>query len=214
MDEAVGTNLAVAFVHFDSVQFSQNQKHPLIKMLFENGDKNKQKEFISFIGRGVISRDVASEEYFKANNISIKKLMDLWEFLLRQDILDSDVFSAFGFWINRKEDIFEYSWLVKKMAETLTRSNGKLDREYELLQRLSKFVQVDPASTFIIVEKYLIGGLLAGDERKMFMVDDNMREVFAELYKYDSESTVELTNKLLTHPNGGKVFWGLRKIVE
>jgi len=82
-----------------------------------------------------------------------------------------------------------------------------------LQQKLLEFSDVDPASTLTIIENYLVGGILESEQRKWFRPDTNLLEVFKKLHKYDSEKTEELIETLLTHPNGGRMFWSLKDVV-
>lgn len=212
-DEAIATHLALAFAHFDEVQYNQKDKYPLLEKLWKGNDTKKQKEFISFLGRGIISHGHASAEWFKEQNVKLEKLKDFWLLILDREDLDPEVYSAFGFWVNHQKDIFDYSWLVGMVAKTLVKSNGKINWDHGIISRLNNFVDVDPSNTFIIVKKYLLDGLYSeNSNNRWFYLDDEKIKVFKKLYKAKPTETEELINSLLG--KGGSTFWPLKDIVD
>ncbi|MBU2524427.1 hypothetical protein KKG71_04495, partial [Patescibacteria group bacterium] len=152
--------------------------------------------------------------WFKKNNIKLEKLQDFWELLLTRDDLDKDVYSEFGFWINDKVDIFDdYKWLAEMIAETLTKSKGKIDRDNGLLDRLPEFAESNPDQTLIILNKFFIEGIFGdSNSNKWVHIDNKIISVFEKLYMYDKAKTKALINKLL--PKGGRRFWPLKDIVD
>lgn len=211
LDEGLGAHLALGLAHFDEVKFTTSEKHPLLEKLWNSNDVKKQKAFISFLGRGIISHGNASEEWFKEGNIKLQKLKDFWEWVLQQD-LDEEVYAAFGTWVNDKKDIFkDYSWLANMMARTLEKSKGRIEWDHSLAKRLPEFAAANPKDTLIILEKYLFG-ILGSQRMNWYRLDDVKISVYETLYKSNPAETKELINKLLE--NGGRPFWPLRKIVK
>lgn len=213
VDQGIGAHLALAFGHFDSVSYTEKKKHKLLASLWESGDINKQKAFISFLGNAIISHEKAGKKWFTEQKIDLQKLRDFWTLILKTTDLDSDVYAAFGFWVNHKKDIFgDYAWLAAMMADTLEKSKGKLDWDYGLTATLPKLAAANPEKTLIIIEKYLLDGVLGEGEKKWFYLDDAKISAFEILYKAKPTETTSLINKLLE--KGGRLFWPLRNIVK
>jgi hypothetical protein len=212
-DAGVATHLALAFAHFDEVQYTENEKHPLLDKLWSGHDVEKQKEFISFLGRGIISNGNASTEWFRKQDVKLEKLQAFWSLILNRSDFPSEIYAEFGFWVNHEKDVFDYQWLVGMMATTLEKSKGKIEWDYGTLARLGKFSKVDPEKTLIILEKYFIDGMFEPTEdRKWFYLDDAQIAVFKDLYKSKPAETKTLINKLLE--KGGRTFWPLKDIIE
>ncbi|EKD85678.1 MAG: hypothetical protein ACD_37C00658G0002 [uncultured bacterium] len=212
LNKALATHLALAFAHFDEVQYTEKEQHPLMQKLWSGSDTEKQKEFISFLGRGIVSNGNASTEWFKKQNIKLEKLQAFWPLILNRTDLPSEIYAEFGFWVNHQKDIFDDKWLAEMIAKTLDKSNGKIDWDYGTMARLDKFAKVDPENTLIILGKYLLDGILGTTrDGKWFYLDDPKIAVFKDLYKSKPTETKDLINKLLE--KGGRTFWPLKDIV-
>lgn len=212
LDQGIGTHLALAFAHFDEVQYTEKDKYLLLKQLWNSNDTKKQKEFISFLGRGIISNGNASNEWFEEKNVKLQKLKDFWDLILNRDDLEQVIYEAFGCWVNHKKKIFDYGWLAGMVARTIEKSNGVIDWDHGIVYRLHEFAKADPGKTLVILEKYLLGGILGDSGKNWFYLDDKKIEVFKELYKVKPEETKDLINKLLE--KGGRPFWPLKDIIE
>jgi len=210
-DEALGTHLALAFCHFDNVDWN----HSLIQELFLSGDEEKQHEFISFVGRGIISRNQAGNEWFKENNVSLEKIKDLWQKILEAD-LKPHAYAGFGFWINQNKDIFEDKFLVQMFTETLKKSEGEINWDYGLQKKMKSFAEVDPEKTLQLIRYFLLFEGILNKHRQVpiFMVDNEIRESLEIIYKKkELKSEVkELINDLVR--SGGNRFWGLKDILK
>lgn len=211
-DGGIATHLALAFAHFDEVQYTEKERHPLLEKLWGGHDTEKQKEFISYLGRGIISNANATDEWFSDNNVKLEKLKAFWVLILKREDLAPDVYTAFGFWINHSRDIFEYGWLAEMMAATLQKSNGKIDSDYGMLSRMDEFLKANPEKTLIILEKYLVEGILGDSQDKnWFYLNDERISVFKALYRSRPEETKALINQLLE--KGGRPFWPLKDVI-
>lgn len=211
-DGGIATHLALAFAHFDEVQYTGKNRHPLLEKLWSGIDVEKQKEFISFLGRGIISNGNATAEWFKEKNVKLDKLKAFWILILGREDLSPDVYAAYGFWVNHSKDIFDNGWLTDMMAKTLEKSKGKVDWDYGTFARLGNFAKANPEKTIIILERYLLDGILGGRGKSWFYLDDEKIRVFKELYKAKPSETKALINKLLE--KGGRPFWPLKDIIE
>jgi hypothetical protein len=210
IDEKMAEHLALLFFHFEDFKFNENEKHPLLETFFRGQKIEMQKHFISFLGRRFITNANQLRGRKKAEHL--KKLENLWEVLLGEG-LSPEVYSAFGFWINTENDVLEKDWLVNKVMQTLQKSKGAIDWDYGLLKNLGDFTEVDAEKTIIILEEYLLNGILGeGGRRRYFRIDEQKLEIFKKLYKKNPSRTKELINKLLE--KGGRDFWGLMDIVK
>ena len=143
----------------------------------------------------------------------MEKLKAFWTLVLEREDLEPDVYAAFGFWVNQSKDIFDYGWLTEMMAETLQKSKGKVDWDYGTLKRMEKFIKANPEKALVILEKYLLDGILGGaQEKNWFYVDDEKISMFEELYKAKPDETKTLINQLLE--KGGRTFWPLKDIIK
>ncbi len=211
-DEALGTHIALAFMHFSDFGFES----PLFKQFWKVPNVTRQKEFVSFVGRYSISRGEAGDEWFKEKEISKEKLMQFWDWALRQDGMEPEVFSGFGFWINPDKKIFDVSWLASHVAETLRRSGGDIDWNHALAKQLVNFAEVAPGETLKIVTRYFLdakGEALNLHRKSWFQVDRDMKEVLTILYRNPSTKSgvYGLVNKLIEV--GSTPFWGLEEIL-
>jgi len=211
-DGGVATHLALAFAHFDEVQYTEKEKHPLLEKLWGGNDTENKKEFVSFLGRGIISNGKATDKWFKEQNVKLEKLKAFWILILGREDLEPEVYATFGFWVNHKKDIFEYGWLAEMMAATLQKSRGKIEWGYGILARMEEFTKANPEKALIILEEYLLEGILGDSQGKnWFYVDDEKVSVFKELYKAKPEETKVLIDQLLE--KGDRTFWPLKDII-
>lgn len=211
LDEGIATHIAVAFVRFNDIVYTAENKHPLLEALLEGTDVEKQKEFISFLGRGVVSHANAGEEWFRSNDVDLEKLKSLWILLLDKP-LPSDVYAEFGYWVNSHQEIFDYNWLAETLARTLRKSGGRLDYTHGLEVKLLELASVNPKATLEIVEKFLLGEVAGSQRLGWFQVDQKQIDVFTLLYVAEPQKTEALINELLTR--GGPVFLPLRDILK
>lgn len=212
LDKSVATHLALAFAHFDEAQYTAENKHPLLEKLWGGSDQEKQKEFVSFLGRGIISNGSASDEWFKEKNVKLEKLQAFWVLILEREDLAPEVYAAFGFWVNHSKDIFDYGWLAGVMAKTVEKSQGQLEWDYGTLAKMDEFAKADPASALLILGKYLLEGILGDAGKNWFYVDDEKVAVFRTLYQAKPDETTALINQLLE--KGGRTFWPLKDVIE
>lgn len=205
LDEALGKHMSLAYTHFDEI----NTKHELIQTLFNESDAKKQNKFLMNIGRSVISGDL-----IPVDDSLQEKLMSLWGFVLEKESLEAEAYSGFGFWVSEEGGVFELSKLITNVAKTLEKSDGVLDYTRNLKSRLKEFAQEDPDSTLTILEEMLLKGVLEHKADMLLRVDGDLVEAFDILHSANKKRTEELISDLWKHPNGGRRFWGLEKIIE
>jgi hypothetical protein len=206
-DELIGTHVALAFTHFASFTLESE----LFKSLWEKADTNKQKEFISFIGRHVAHRD---DEWRDEHKVDIEKLKGLWDWVL-ENVKDVEVFSGFGHWVSHERDSFEVDWLVKQVKRTIVKSGGNIDWDYGIIQNLEKFAQIDPEATLDILDSYLLqGDELNPHRERWFMIDRELEDTLKIIYQSEplKEIVRDLINRLM-HA-GDQQFWQLQSILD
>jgi hypothetical protein len=219
-DESLAVHLALAYVHFDDVDWSDE----LIQVLFKGGDIKKQKEFISYIGRGIISKSGSSKEWMKENNIDPAQIKELWEKVLEEE-LSPEVYAGFGFWYAFSHDIYnDKQWLVRKTQETLEKSQGALNWDHGLKTNLREYAETDAEATLNILRACLLDANVENpheafgwwsidqEEIEIFKIlyKKKPEEIFKILYKKKPEETKDLISRLVSN----QIFWPLEKIVK
>lgn len=206
-DELIGTHVALAFLHFEKFTL----ENTIFKTLWGKADSEKQKEFVSFIGRHFAHRN---DEWRTEHKVNIQKLMDLWDWILG-NVSDTNVLSGFGHWVSHERDSFEITWLVEQVKKTVKLASGNIDWDYGIIQNLEKFANVNPEATLEILEDYLLlGDNLNPHRERWFMIDRELSETIKVIYtNEDLKQRVEdLVNKLM-HA-GGEQFWPLEQILD
>ncbi|MHA1660647.1 MAG: hypothetical protein ACTSUT_16170, partial [Promethearchaeota archaeon] len=214
VDEALAIHMALAFINFDV-----DIEDGLVKIFWHTDNPNNQVryyEFISFVGRSVLTRGNISDNWLKEGKISKEKLFKFWDWALK-NIDNKKVLSGFGHWINPNTEVLDDSFVVEKIAETLKKSDGDIDWDYGLIQRLVKFAKIDPNNTLLIIKSYLLdknGDLNQNRRIPMFSIDKEIKEALGIIYqKPDLKQEISrLINQLVQ--KGSSLFWGLESILE
>lgn len=207
LDEALGTHIALAYVHYSSFTLESE----LFGELWKQGDTEKQKEFISFIGRHVAHRD---DTWRSENKVDIAKLKELWDWVLKNST-NTEVFSAFGHWVAHERDSFEPEWLVIRVRDTVIKANGNIDWDYGITQQLEHFAEINPEATLQMLEHYLLDGDNVNPHRERWMmIDKELRKAIEIIYNNSQlkKRTYEFIDRLLIA--GGQQFWTLADIVD
>jgi len=207
-DEGIAIHLALAFIHFPEFGF----EHDLFKEFWKIKNLKRHKEFISFIGRHSISREAATE-WIKHNKVNIEKLKQFWDWALEHCV--ADALSGFGYWINSASNIFKIGWLAKHVSQTLKKTRGHIDWDYNLMRSLVVFAKEAPEDTFEILRAYLLEGVAkSGPQRPWFRTDSETIDAFKLLYKHPKikKGVRALINELLPYHNG--LFWELKSVLD
>ncbi|MFA6077339.1 MAG: hypothetical protein WC735_04685 [Candidatus Paceibacterota bacterium] len=211
VDEGLATHIALAFTYFPTV----NLESPLFQLFWGTLNPKRQKEFISFVGRHVISREKAKENITK-DKIDLEKLKGFWDWAI-DNISDKEVLSGFGFWMNTKEDVLDKIWVSERAYKTLEKSNGLIEWEYGLMKSIIELATLAPENTLKILNAYLdsryISKSLDGSEYSIY-VDKEIFDVLNILYKNTStkDGVYQLIDQLL--PVGNGMFWKLKDIIK
>lgn len=211
-NEGIAIHLAIAFMHFDKFSF----EHPLLTIFWKDASRVKgHSEFVSFIGRSLVSGDNMKLNKLMEENPKIKdKLKGFWDWMLK-NYKDAEPFNEFGFWINTEKGVFDSKWLAEHIKQTLEKTNGVLDWDLGLMQSIVQLSKDAPEDALAITRLYLLtGGVGAVNRRALFHIDREWLEALKILYRNSGKEikkeTYDLINDLIL--NGGSVFWGLKKV--
>ncbi|MCG2690370.1 hypothetical protein L6252_03785, partial [Candidatus Parcubacteria bacterium] len=212
LDESLAIHIALAFAHL-----GLEMEDSLFKQFWGVPNIVRHKEFISFIGRSILTREQAGEEWLNENKVSKEKLIKFWDWVLK-NVSEPKVLSGFGFWINPDKEILGDSIVVEKIAETLKKSNGDIDWDHGLLKRLPIFAEKNGAKTLEIISSYLLDSKndLNQNRRVPLLYDVEMQEALKIIYKSGSkkikQKVTDLINTLIE--KGGSMFWGLKGVIS
>ena len=213
LDETLAIHLALAFTHFNI-----DINDPLVSAFWKKINITRQQEFVSFIGRSCLTKDVVSDKWLEENHISKEKLINFWGWVI-ENVKESEIFSGFGFWINPDKEIINDNVAVEKMADTLKISRGNIDWDYGLLQRLPYFAGKNPEKCLEVIWCYLLdsnNSLNSFRHRGPLLYDGKIKEALTIIYKSGSKSVqekvVELINTLLE--KGSSTFWQLKEVLN
>jgi len=213
-NEGIAIHLAIAFMHFDKFSL----EYPLLTTFWSDTSRVKgHSEFISFIGRSLISGDNAKLNRLLQEDPKIKdKIKDFWDWVIR-NYDNAEPFNEFGFWINAKKNIFDQKWLAEHIKKTLEKTNGVLDWDLGLMQSIARLSKEAPEDALDIARLYLLtGGVGAVNRRALFHIDREWLDALKILYHSPKEKikkrTYNLINDLILQ--GGSVFWNLKKVLD
>ena len=210
LDESLAIHLALAFIYL-GLEMSDS----LFIQFWNTPNTKRHKEFISFIGRSILTRDKAGEGWLKENKVSKEKLIKFWSWAL-ENVSELEAFSGFGYWINPDKEIIDEKIVVKNLAITLKRSEGNIDWDYGLTRRLKAFAEIDPTNTLELIQYFLLhnGELNTHRRVPLFSIDSEIKEALEIIYKNNRlKSEVEkLVNTLIE--KGSSLFWGLKEVIK
>jgi hypothetical protein len=212
LDELLATHLALAYAHLDL-----KIGDPLFDLFWKTPNVTRHHEFASFLGRSCLTRDRAGDEWLKENKVSKEKLIEFWNWMLTTNIpIDPKSFAGFGFWVNPDKEVIDEKIIVKNLVATLKKSNGEIDWDYGLMQRLKVFAGIDPVNTLEIIKNYLLldGELNPHRRSPLFSLENEIKEALIVIYK---EPTLKAAVKDLIDvliEKGSSAFWGLKDILE
>lgn len=210
LDDVLATHLALAYMHFPDITLQS----ALLKKFFEEKSIKRHTEFISFLGRYIVSRNDA-KKWMRENSIQdAKKLEEFWDWILDQN-LDPKVYEAFGFWADAEWGVFDLVWQAEHVKRTLEKTNGAIEWDHNLQDSLVVYAQASPKNTLEIARLYFLNYLaLRAENQGWIHTDEKIIEAFRLLHQNPEtkEETEELINALLPHGNG--VFWKLKDILK
>ncbi|MCK5591070.1 MAG: hypothetical protein KAI72_03860, partial [Candidatus Pacebacteria bacterium] len=214
IDEALAVHMALAFINFDI-----DIEKGLLKIFWtivNSNNPTRHYEFISFVGRDMISRDNA-DILAKVKKIKLGKIEKFWDWTLK-NIDNQKTLSGFGHWINPKTEVLSDEIVIEKIAKTLKKSGGDIDWDYALIQRLPEFAKKDPKNTLSIIENYLLDKDEKPNQHRgepIFHIDKEVKEALGIIYKENDELKQEVKKLInLLIKEGSQIFWGLKDVIE
>ena len=209
LDEGLAAHLSLAYIHFKEFNFDSD----LYKSFWKTRNLKRWGEFISFIGRTVVSRDNPKKWLKEHPEVDIKKLEAFWDWAL-DNCDESEALHEFGFWMQTKDKIFDPIWLADHIDRTLEKTNGNIKWEIGFMDSLPDLVKVAPEKTLSTLRRHLIDGTILKEARGYIRVDNDLIGVLKILYTNPStkDETYKLVNELL--PIGGGQFWSLKSVIE
>jgi len=209
LDETLATHLALAYLHLNDFNFDSD----LYKSFWSIPNTKRHSEFISFIGRHIISRESPEEWLADHKEVSVKKLEAFWDWAL-EHCDDKEALEGFGFWMQAKYKIFDTAWLADRIDKTLEKTSGNIEWEIGFVDSLPILARAAPEKTLSALRRHLIDGSILKEAWGYIHVDSNLLDVLKTLYANAStrDGTYNLINELL--PIGGGQFWGLKEILK
>lgn len=212
LDELLATHLSLAYIHLDL-----KIGDPLFDLFWKTPNATRHHEFASFIGRSCLTRDQAGDEWLEEHKVSKEKLIEFWNWMLTTELpIEPKAFAGFGFWVNPNKEVIDEKIVVKNLAITLKKSDGEIDWDYGLTQRLKVLAEVDPTNTLEIIRNYLLkdGELNPHRRSPLFSLEHEIKEALAVIYKEPTlkNAVKELIDTLIE--KGSSSFWGLKDILE
>lgn len=212
LDDALATHLALAYMHFED--FTLESK--LFKLFWDTPNKKRHEEFVSFIGRHLISRERPKEFLKEHPEVHLEKLMQFWDWAL-ENCSDQDVLAEFGYWMNLVDGPYEDTdvpALAQRIRATLQKSDGRVDWELRFVDSLPILADKAPADTVKMLRLYFSKLDTSPRERGVLHIDADLVDVFRQLYNNPTtkDATYQLVDELL--PLGDGVFWQLKKALE
>lgn len=209
LDDGIATHMALAYMHFKDFGFDSD----LFKAFWSTQNTKRWSEFISFIGRSVISRDRPKDWLKEHPEVDTKKLEAFWDWAL-ENCTDKKALQEFGFWMQTKDGIFDPVWLAERIDKTLEKTGGDIEWEIGFVDSLPVLAKSAPKKTLGALRRHLIEGSILKEARGYIRVDANLMEVLKTLYAHAStkRGTYALINDLL--PIGGGQFWGLKEVLK
>ena len=209
-DERFAVHLALAFIHCKNFGVG----HPLFDAFWEKGTPKHHADFVEFLGRSyVIGMD--ENELLEKGSRTKEQLKSFWDWMLEDYEKSCDPFIQFSYWIKPGNEIFEPAWLTERIKKTLKKTNGELAWDFELIKSIVLLAKKAPKDTLEIIRRHLLEGSVQGRRlRNITYLDNEWHDALKILYE-NSETksqTGTLINKLVH--DGGKPFWGLKKIVD
>ena len=212
LDELLAVHLSLAYIHLG---FKIGD--PLFDLFWKTPNATRHYEFASFIGRSCLTRDQAGDEWLKEHNVSKERLIEFWNWMLTTELpIEPKAFAGFGFWVNPNKEVIDEKIIIKNLAATLKKSDGEIDWDYGLTQRLKVLAEVDPANTLEIIRNYLLkdGELNPHRRSPLFSLEHEIKEALSVIYKVPTlkNAVKELIDTLIE--KGSSSFWGLKDVLE
>lgn len=215
LEEGLAAHLALAFVHFSEFTIESD----LFQLFWSTKNVDRHKEFVSFIGRYLISRDDPAAfmlEHKIDASVAESKLKVFWQWVLDKNV-EPEVYSCFGFWFGDERQFFsDLGWLAKQFSSTVVKSNGDIEWEHNIIKAFPTLSETDPTDTLNIIRLYLLRQCDAGPGYfSESIYGDSVKSALKiiQIKLPDGKKQVEeLVSELLK--KGSSKFWWLKSVLE
>ena len=210
LDETLSAHMALAYA-----QFELKIEDLLFQSFWKTPSEVRHYEFVSFTGKHYLTRGEAGDEWMAEHKVNKGKIIDFWTWILSTDIpLEAKTFSGFGFWVNPDKEIVDDKIVVEKLAASLKKSNGVIDWEYGLMERIDEFAKINPEKTLEIITSLLIlNDTLNPSHHMYFDAGNKIGDPLKIIYQNEAlkKPVKDLINTLIE--KGSSAFWGLKDIL-
>lgn len=215
LDKALAIHMALAFAHLDYGYEGDG----IVAEFWEHENKERFAEFISFIGRSLLTKSDSSREFLKEQKVEKDRLIDFWKWVLKEKAkMAPDIFGGFGFWINPDKEIISDGQLLVLVEETLKLGNGACDWESGLIKRLPVWAEgQNPEIVISVIKNYLIVDEgLNNQNRYPLVYKEHIKDAIEILYRKKDEGVKKGVEKLVDEliDAGGRMFWFLEDIED
>lgn len=210
-EDGLATHLAIAFSYFLN-EF--DREHRLFKIFWYNADEESLGEFIGYFGRAFVSgRNDDADTFLYENPELLQKMKDFWEWASENCKRFPQALSKFDFWMNQEKNLFEMTWLAKRIRSTLEKTGGALDWDYGLTRIIGELAETAPEDALEIIRLHLFEYGLKQGGRMLYLQNEWETALKILFGKPGFEGgTRKLINDLIE--KGGKPFWGLEQIIR
>lgn len=212
LDESIAAHLALAFAHLNLEMDDE-----LFVQFWGRENVKRHQEFIAFIGRSCLTRDQAGDEWLEKNKVSKDKLLKFWDWALT-NVSEPEALSGFGLWVNPNKEILEDAVVAEKMAVTLEKSDGDIEWDYGLLNRLPILAEKNSIATLRAITRYLLNANneLNQNRRAPLLYEEEIKNALRIIFKNGDndikQKVTDLINTLIE--KGSSMFWGLKDVIE
>ncbi|GAI36756.1 unnamed protein product, partial [marine sediment metagenome] len=170
------------------VVYLNHDEKSICKKFFSKATDNQKGIAVSFIGRYYIHNKSGGE---KIPNID--RFKKFWEWRLKASN-SIDELKEFGWWI--KKDVFDNEYLLKKLYETLLKTEGTISAELEVIEELLKFADELPLLTSEVL--YLI--IKSKNPEVHYMIlEGTVKKIITKLNSYKLEKVKKITEKIVDY---------------
>jgi len=174
-------HLMIVYLNYD--------EESICKKFFSKATDNQKGMAVSFIGRYYIHNN----ENGGKKILNIDRFKEFWKWRLKESN-STDELKEFGWWI--RKDIFDNEWLLKKLYETLLKTESIINAEVEVIEELLKFADEFPLQTSEVL--YLI--IKSKNPELHYMIlEGTVKKIITKLNSCKLEEVKKITEKIVDY---------------
>lgn len=182
--EGLAVHMAVAYVYRE-----EEEKGALWLKFFRAASAKQRGHAVSFAGRSFVHGADRPGEKLPDTN----RLQEFWEWRLK-DTKDIEELKEFGWWVRAGR--FNDEWMLERLIDTLGKTGGALEVDFEALSTLSALASDHPllcarALSLIVLSK--------SADRLMLGYNDDLREALSRLYSTANADAIVIAEKVIDH---------------